>query len=248
MSTAGVAGSDGSSFGPVRPLARPRLYERLTERLLELVEERRLAPGDRLPPERVLSEGLQVSRASLRQAIVALEVQGLVEVRHGDGIYLCRPATTPASLAELLERKQRLPEVLEAREVLEVKIAELAAQRRTGDDVEAMARGLEHMSTAIAAGDLGADADAEFHRAVTLAAHNAVLAQLMEFLDEAVHETRLESLSQPGRPPLSLAGHEQIAQSIGDGDPLAAGEAMRAHLKVVADVRLLNWDPEGAPD
>lgn len=74
-------------------------------------------------------------------------------------------------------------------------------------------------------------------------AHNAVPAQLMEFLDEAVRETRLESLSQPGRLPQSLAVHEQIAMSIAGGDALAAAEAMRGHLKVVADVRLLNWNP-----
>lgn len=240
-----TAGREEDDIVSVRPLVRPRLYEQLMMRLLELADERGLTPGDRLPPERVLSQGLQVSRASLRQAIVALEVQGLVEVRHGDGIYLRRPATTPRSLSELLERRQRLPEILEAREALEVKIAEIAAQRRTEDDLASMERALQHMRDEIDAGELGADADAEFHRAVTLAAHNTILARLMEFLDDPVRETRLESLSQPGRPPQSLAGHELIAAAISEGDLVGAAEAMRAHLKVVADVRLLTWNPEG---
>ncbi len=78
----------------LRPMHRSRLYEQLVERLLALVHELDLKPGDRLPPERELAADLGVSRASVRQALVVLEVQGLVEVRHGEGRSCGRPART----------------------------------------------------------------------------------------------------------------------------------------------------------
>src|SRR5215470_284056 len=117
---------------------RRRLYEQLADRLLDYVEVTGLAVGDRLPSERELAQALQVSRASVRQATVALEVSGTLEVRHGDGIYL--------------RRRHRLPEVLEAREALETHLAALAAARRTSADIEAMKAALAEMATDIAAG------------------------------------------------------------------------------------------------
>jgi GntR family transcriptional repressor for pyruvate dehydrogenase complex len=99
------------------------------------------------------------------------------------------------------------------------------------------------MAADIEAGGLGVDADAEFHAAVTAAGHNHVLADLMEYLAAPIAETRVESLSQPDRPPKSLANHRRIASAIADRDPRRAARAMRAHIKVVADVQLLRWEP-----
>jgi GntR family transcriptional repressor for pyruvate dehydrogenase complex len=223
---------------------RTRLYEDLVDRLLEYMVQASLRPGDRLPPERELSDRLGVSRASVRQAIVALEVQGIVDSRHGNGIYLRRLGVAGESLNKLLDRRRRLPEILEAREALEVKLAELAALRRSEQDVVVIDAALERMEADIAGGGIGADADAEFHAAITGAAKSAVLAQLMNYLSHSIHETRMESLSEPGRPPKSLAAHRRIADAIRDGDGIAAAEAMREHLKVVADVRLLHWKAE----
>lgn len=223
---------------------RTRLYEDLVDRLLKYMVEATLKPGDRLPPERELSDRLGVSRASVRQAIVALEVQGIVDSRHGDGIYLLRHGVAGESLNKLLDRRRRLPEILEAREALEVKLAELAALRRTEQDLVAMDGALERMEADIAGGGIGADGDAEFHAAITAVAKSAVLAQLMNYLSHSIHETRMESLSEPGRPSKSLTAHRRIAVAIRRGDGKAAARAMREHLKVVADVRLLHWKPE----
>src|SRR5207245_9594276 len=93
--------------------------------------ESRMAPGDRFPPERELARQLRVSRTSVRQAMVVLQAQGFVDVRHGEGIFLRRTRGFGESLPKLIERRRRLPEGLEAREALEVKLAELAAGRRT---------------------------------------------------------------------------------------------------------------------
>src|SRR5664279_501492 len=116
--------------GALRPVSRPRLYKQLVERLLAHISEEGLNTGQRLPTERELAQQLGVSRASVAQAVVALEVQGILSVRQGDGIYLLRQADPAETVKELIKRRQRLPDILEASEAIEVKITFLAAQRR----------------------------------------------------------------------------------------------------------------------
>lgn len=236
----------GVDSPPLRPLSRPRLYEQLVEALLAHVDLSGLSPGQRLPTERDLAQRLGVSRASVRQAIVALEVQGVVDVRHGDGIYLLRQPAPAELLKELAERRRRLPDVLEARATLELKIVELAAVRRTDEDLIDIDAALEHMAAEIREGGHGLSGDEAFHGAVTAGAHNPVLTDLMRVLASSIEETRRESLNQPGRPPRSLASHREIAAAVRDRDPVGAGQAMRAHLDLVSDVALLRWDDADA--
>ena len=119
----------------LRPVSRQRLYEQVVEQLRAYVTDEGLHTGDRLPPERELAARLGVSRVSIKQAIVVLEVQGLVDVRHGGGTYLRHDSLLVEPVETLVDRKRRLPDVLEAREALETKLAELAARRRTSDDL-----------------------------------------------------------------------------------------------------------------
>ncbi|MEV5541307.1 FadR/GntR family transcriptional regulator [Saccharopolyspora shandongensis] len=231
----------------LRPLARPRLYEQVVQRLREHVADSGLRVGDRLPPERQLAERLGVSRASVKQAIVVLEVQGLVEVRHGGGTYLRRESLDVEPVAELVARKRRLPDVLEAREALETKLAELAAQRRTDADLAEIDAALAAMRREIAEGGLGSEGDRRFHAAITAAAHSSLLADFMRTIATEIAESRQESLRQPNRPGKSLAQHERIAEAIREGNPRAAVTAMRRHLQTVSRVRLLSWDPDADP-
>ncbi|TAN31644.1 FadR family transcriptional regulator [bacterium] len=232
----------------LRPLERSRLYEDLGERLGEFVRESGMVPGDRFPPERDLSRHLRVSRTSVRQAIVVLQALGFVDVRHGEGIFLRRTGGFGESLTKLLERRRRLPDVLEAREALEVKLAELAATRRSQKDLDAMDFALSRMNGEIQAGGLGTEGDAAFHHAIALAARNEVLLHLIDAMAEVIQESRVESLSEPGRPQRSLEAHRRILAAIGEGNAAHSAEAMRQHLRVVADVSLLRWQPESADD
>lgn len=202
-----------------------------------------LRAGDRLPPERELAGRLGVSRASVKQAIVVLEVQGLVEVRHGGGTYLVRDSLDAEPVERLVERKRRLPDVLEAREALETKLAELAAERRTADDLTAMREALDHMADEIEAGGPGVEGDRLFHAAVTAAAHSGLLAEFMRSIAEQITESRNESLRQPGRPHRSLTQHRAILEAIEGQRGKAAATAMRRHVRTVAKVRLLDWNP-----
>jgi GntR family transcriptional repressor for pyruvate dehydrogenase complex len=226
-------------------LDRTPLYERLVARLRDHVVEAGLKAGDRLPPERRLAEELGVSRASVRQAIVALEVQGLIEVRHGGGSFLRRDDLNPVPFADVIDLQRRLPDILDAREALEVKLAELAAERRTAKDIDAIENALSMMADLISKGESGAEGDAAFHRAITDAARSPLLTHMMEQLGEDISASRKESLAQVGRPPASLIQHHLIASAIVAGDGRKARKAMRHHLRSVGDVKLLKWTPPG---
>jgi len=173
-------------------------------------------------------------------------VQGLVEVRHGEGAILRHTAPNRAVVAALRTHERRLRDVHDAREALEVKLAELAAVRRTDADLEAIDEALRFMAGEVDAGDRGLTGDERFHHAVTEAAHSPVLAELMDNLADAIRETRLESLSQPGRPRKSLRSHQRIADAIRAGDGRAAARAMWAHIGLVSDVELLRAEERRA--
>lgn len=248
--TAGTASSRGelmtsqSGVGALSRVTRKPLYERLVEHLRAYIVEAGLSAGDRLPSERELADKLGVSRASVRQAVVALEVQGIVEVRHGEGAFLrmTHPRTVP--MTELMELKRRLPDILDAREAIEVMLASLAAGRRDDGDIASCSAALEMMEREIAEGDIGEFGDREFHRSVVRAAKSGLLARMYDILVEDIAASRHESLSQVGRPQASLEQHRRIFEAIRDGDPSAAATAMREHLKTVGAVKLLSWSPD----
>lgn len=220
-------------------ISRPRLYEQLVEQLLSFIEARKLGPGDVLPAERDLAEQLGVSRATLAQALVALEVLGVIDVQHGTGAVLVYRPSIATVIKGLREHSNRLPDIVEARSTLEVKLASLAASRRTIEDMKAIDSAIEAMAEEVSAGDKGAHGDELFHQAVTAAAHSSVLEQMMAFIAEMVLETRLESLGQPDRPEQSLASHRKIAEAIRAQDPQKAADAMQSHIELVSDVALL---------
>lgn len=230
--------SDASVHFPKR-LPRTRLYEQVAEQITEWIAENGLRAGDRLPPERELAARLGVSRATLSQALVALEVVGVVAVRHGDGTVLTDNAGSTKITDAIRAHADRLPEIIEARDALETKLAALAAARRTDQDLARIRAALEEMERDVEAGGRGVEGDELFHGAVTAAAHSPLLAQMMGTISELIRETRIESLSQPGRPRDSLAGHRRIADAIEAGEAAVAASAMHDHVGMVSDVALL---------
>ena len=223
----------------LRPVARPRLYEVIVEQLCAYMADMEMTPGDRLPAERELATKLGVSRASLAQALVALEVQGVLSVRHGDGAILVRRPTEERAVKALREHADRIPEIIEAREALEVKLAALAAARRSDGEMAAIDRAIATMQSEIEAGDRGVVGDEMFHEAITTAAHSSLLAKLMHEISELIKETRIESLSQEHRPRASLEGHRRIAEAVRKQDSQEASKAMADHIRLVSDVALL---------
>jgi GntR family transcriptional repressor for pyruvate dehydrogenase complex len=226
-------------------LMRTRLYEQVAEQITAWVTDNGLQEGDRLPPERELATRLGVSRATLSQALVALEVIGVVAVRHGDGTVLKGSPSRSRIVDAIRAHADRLPEVIETRDALETKIAALAADRRTDEDMARIDDALAAMEADVEAGGRGVDGDERFHGAVTAAAHSLLLARLMDEIGDLIRETRIESLSQPDRPRNSLAGHRAVAEAIRAGDAAAAAAAMHAHVEMVSDVALLRGEQPG---
>jgi GntR family transcriptional regulator, transcriptional repressor for pyruvate dehydrogenase complex len=223
----------------LRPVTRPRLYEVIVEQLCAYIADNEMSSGDRLPAERDLAAKLGVSRASLSQALVALEVQGVLSVRHGDGAILVRRPTEERAIKALREHADRIPDIIEAREALEVKLAGLAAARRSDDEMAAIDRAIATMASEIDAGDRGVIGDEMFHEAITRAAHSSLLSKLMHEISGLIKETRIESLSQEHRPRASLEGHRRIAEAVRKRDPEEASAAMADHIRLVSDVALL---------
>ncbi len=226
-------------------LLRTRLYEQVAEQITTWIADNGVVAGDRLPPERELASRLGVSRATLSQALVALEVIGVVAVRHGDGTVVTSSKSQTRIVDAIRAHADRLPEVIETRDALETKIAGLAAARRTDEDMERIDDALAAMQADIEAGGRGVEGDERFHGAVTAAAHSLLLARLMDEIGDLIRETRIESLSQPERPRNSLAGHREIAEAIRAGDAAAASAAMHAHVEMVSDVALLRGEQPG---
>ncbi len=218
-------------------IERSPLYEVVAARLRDFIESENLKPGDRLLPERELAERLGVSRTSVRQALTAMRVMGLIDVRPGAGAYLQRPPAdlVPRLASEVAKAEVDHPMIWEVREGIEVQAARLAAARRTDDEISSMRDALVAMSRSIDGGGDGVDGDRLFHRAIVEASHNYLLAHLIDELAELVDRTSQVSLTLPGRAPRSLKAHWDILAAIESRDEAGAAEAMRRHLAESAE-------------
>jgi GntR family transcriptional regulator, transcriptional repressor for pyruvate dehydrogenase complex len=211
----------------LEPIRRKPLYVEVADRLREFIAVQDLRPGDRLLSERELARRLGVSRTSVRQALTALRVAGLVDIRHGDGVFL-RHAPEEARPQELGEAE--LSEIMEVREALETQTARLSARRRSQSDLAEMRGAVRAMASAIEQGEDGAAGDRRFHAALVKAAGNSLLARLVEQLTTPIERTRHAALSGAVEVSRLIAGHRRTVDAIGRRDESAAAEAMRAHL------------------
>ena len=217
---------------------REPIYASVQAKLRDFVAGASLEPGDRLPAERELARRLEVSRTSLRQALTALRVEGLVDVRHGDGIYLLRAVddVIPPIAAELGAAHPELPALGEVRNTLEALAAQAAAQRRADEDLAAMVEALRLMEREIADGEPGLRGDREFHRAVLVAARNEVLTKLLDAIADGSERIAHASLSRPGQPDRSLAAHRMILDAIVMRESDLARRLMYDHLDLTGTI------------
>jgi GntR family transcriptional repressor for pyruvate dehydrogenase complex len=213
---------------------RAPIYTSTAARIRELGITEGLEPGDRLPSERALAQRLGVSRTSLREALAALRIEGLIEVQHGNGIYLLRSPgeTIPPISSELAISHPGLPSLGEVRNTHEALAAELAAIRRDDGDLARMVEATRTMDAAIVAGDDGVEGDRMFHASVLAAARNLVLVDLLASLAEGAGKIAAASLGRPGQPPRSLAAHRLILDAIIVRDADLARQLMREHLEL----------------
>ena len=224
-----------------KAIKRSRLYQGIVEQIQALIGEGVLKPGDRLPPERELAERLQVSRSSLREAMRALELQGLVVSRPGAGTFVSTESldTLIATIASsLTQARDTLSDIFEVRHLLEPQLAALAAERATPEDVRRMAEALEGQERQVAGGETGVEGDTAFHFALAQATENWALARVMSTISDILRQSRDRSLQSPGRPQRSLASHRHILEMVQRRDVEGAREAMQDHISEVEPAQL----------
>lgn len=219
----------------LEPIKRARLYETVAHQIKTLIRNGTLKVGDQLPSERELTTQLNVSRTSIREALRALEMAGYIESRVGvsGGTFVkdvsIEQIVEPFAMV-LYKHKNFVLDILEVRRILEVEIAEMAADRRTEDDLQKIADSLLRMETDIVGGGIGLDGDSDFHYALARATHNQVLLNVVDTITQVTYETRRDTLELPHEPGKALQEHKGIAEAVGRGDVASSGELMRAHL------------------
>jgi GntR family transcriptional repressor for pyruvate dehydrogenase complex len=222
----------------LEPVRRSRIYEHIVDQIRALIREGRWSPGDQIPPERELAERFRVSRTSVREALRALEMQGVIESRQGGGTFV-RTADTealvPPLAAAILRGQRELAEVLEVRELIEPGIARLAALRATAEHVSELEQILERQRQCIADGQPFVDEDTAFHYTLARAADNHILLRLHNVILDVLRESRQTYLHVPDRPQMSLRGHEAILAAVTAHDAESAYQASLAHIVEVRD-------------
>ncbi|QCP11770.1 FadR family transcriptional regulator [Pseudoduganella umbonata] len=212
--------------------SEPRLYRVVADRIAQLIRDEGIAPGARLPSERDLATKLSVSRASLREALIALELGGVIEVRGGSGVYVCE-AEQEASLPEAGPGPF---EVLSARRLIEAEVAAIAARVATDNAIDAILKAVEEMEAHHANKTTNEQADRNFHLAIARATGNGALVGTMDYLwnqrgrlwHKLKEHFQTEELRQE-----TLKDHRRIFEAIAAHDAAAARRAMRAHLERV---------------
>lgn len=228
----------------LKPVGATRLYVQIARQIADAVQQEQFKVGERLPPERTLAEELNVSRASVREALSALEILGIVESRSGNGTFVRRLPTEWTYLGTIFEefvaREESPHEVIEARRILEPAVAQLAAERASAEQLAQIESALAQLTQAVVTGANRTAADCAFHLAIAQAAGNSVLVPQVQLLVAAMQSPLWSSLNQ--RTPKDrvltqqfLADHQHIYQAIADRNPTAAAEAMRQHIHHVAE-------------
>lgn len=231
----------------LRAIKKTRIYEEVVSQVHELVRAGKFKAGDQLPSERELSEIFKVSRTSVREALRALEAQGLIISRTGMGNFIAQLPieSVVAPLAKLLiEEKTALADIFELRKLIEPHIASLAAERATEKDIQRLKSILAKQSEAVSRGETGVEADAELHFAIGQATQNQALEKLVSGLMEILSHSREESLQTLGRRRASIESHRKILSAIEQHNKARAQQAMFQHIERVEENVLSGKKPQ----
>lgn len=228
----------------IRPVSNKRIYQSVVEQLINLIKDGKLKAGDQLPPERALTEMLCVSRSSLREALRAMEVIGLVEVRPGEGAFI-----SDLSIQALMNTISPLfidnddldKDLLEFRKAIELDAVRIVIENGSAS-AHKLLPWLEAMGAAIASSDVdaGAEADIEFHRTLLKITGNRMFILASDcvgsLLASSVRFNRERILKRNDYLTVLFDQHTQIYQSILDKDAEKACRVMREHLDLVKTI------------
>ena len=216
-------------------IRKVKLSEQTADRLYEMiVDERRYTPGSKLPNENELSEELQVSRTTLREAISFLVAQGVLEIRRGKGTFVAEEL--PAAGLDLtslagLRSRVRAKDLFEMRLIFEPETVALACRRASDEELELIRKKALRVETAAAEGGDWAEADQEFHLALIKASHNEYMRRLYPIINSAVNEIMQISQSRKMMQDIALQDNRLILEFLLARDSDGASYAMSIHMK-----------------
>ncbi|MEO8289295.1 MAG: FadR/GntR family transcriptional regulator [Chloroflexota bacterium] len=217
-----------------KPLHKRRsVAEEISTRILTLLRERELRPGDKLPPERELAAMLQVSRPSLREALSALALMNVIEIRQGDGTYVT--SLEPHRLLEQLEfifhlDSSLIAQLFEARKIVEVGCVALAAGRIDDEGIQQLEGIVERSQQSFGDAEAFLHADLDLHRVVSESSCNPVLIRFMESISYLGKQSRKITGTSLAVRRRSIQDHKAIVAALKAHDPIAASAAMMQHL------------------
>lgn len=219
---------------PFQSIEPRRLYRQIADQIRTLIRSGEFPAGARLPPERDLAKQLGVSRPSVREALIALEVEGLVEVRIGSGIYV-QAIGEPQAAQSPPEAEAGPFELLRARHIIEAECAALAAKSAKKPQVAAIAEALDEMQGEMQAGEhQPLHGDRLFHLRIAEATGNGALVAVVKMLWEERTGTLYKQLEHhydsPSLWDSAMAEHRAVLKAIVAHDPNAARSAMQRHL------------------
>ena len=212
-----------------------KLSEKTADRLYEMiVEEQCYRPGNKLPNENELSEALQVSRTTLREAISFLVAQGVLEIRRGKGTFVAEELPVSGldltSLAGLRSRV-RAKDLFEMRLIFEPATVALACQRATDEELRHIQKKADRMEEIARQGGDWPLADQEFHWAIIKAAHNEYMRRLYPIINSAVNEIMQISQNRQHMQEIAVADNRLILEFLMNRDEAGARHAMSIHMK-----------------
>lgn len=234
---------------PLEAVEARRLYRQIADQLRSLIERGEYAVGSRLPTERELAHQLRVSRPTVREALIALEVEGRVRIRVGSGIYVIDPSDATPAPSAVIEGPF---ELLRAREFLESAIAEQAARVATKDDIARIDAALVAMENVAHPGEASMVHDRAFHIAIAGCLGNAVLVRVVgELFDQRLNPYFAQLahyFENPSTWRTALDEHRAVRDAIAARRPMTAHDAMRDHLAHSQERFAQNFGAEtGAP-
>ena len=224
---------------------KPRLYRNVLDKMLSLIDTGEFPAGGRLPPERELAKRFNVSRPTIREAIIALEVLDRVQVKTGSGIYVLEHHSTNGSGIDNISPW----ELTESRALIEGEAAALAASHITDEELKHLEDSLYEMARENDAGELAAgDADRKFHRIIAQATRNAMLVAVIEHMWHVRNHAPLVSRAyraiceQDGAK--RVEEHREIYQALAKRDPKAARAAMHQHFALILNKLIATTEAE----
>jgi GntR family transcriptional repressor for pyruvate dehydrogenase complex len=217
----------------IEKIRRKKVWEEAADQIQALIVEGYWEQGERLPGEVELASQFGISRSALREAIRQLSSMGLIEVKHGEGNYVSYPSLEtllPSFVPMLLSEREDILAIMEARDMIEVRTAGLAASRATEDELERLEILLDTMVLHKGNPSSFAKADHEFHRQIALATKNKVIIKIFDAIDVFLVKQQLEIVEYEGAFERGIKDHQSILRAIAARDVGKATEAMQRHM------------------